>query len=651
MAREITPNGNGARQAFRDIHNFLAGQFIGATRPEALLDEVLKCLFVKFYVDTGRASALSDADDVFLYAEAARHVFRSVRQDFPELYEPDTEILLDPSSISFVLRRCDFPLLDEERDPIGDAYEVFVGSEAQGRSGQFFTPRSVADLLVDAVDLQEGESVLDPACGAGGFLTSVVRRMRRLGVAGDDLAMYVGKSVYGIEKDKFLARLALPHVALLSGSHSQIVCGDSISLTAEDGSSLEPLLPQGGFDVVVTNPPFGKRIVAATPEVLSRYDLAYKWKRNSNGAMAKTESLRRSTPPQVLFVEACLQMLREGGRLGIVLPESLLSNKSYTYVIEYLKSQAELEAVIGMPEALFKTSGKGGTHTKTCLVVATRSSRPQGRALFMAEAKWCGQDSRARSIPHDDLPAIARELAAFRSDGAIEADSTGYIVGFHELEGHVLAPRYYDPGLIGLLDGMQDTHDLLKFGDLLEAGVLEMRTGDEVGKLAYGTGDIPFIRTSDLSNWELKADPKHAVSREIYERLRAKQDVRPEDILMVKDGTYLIGTCALITSADTQVLYQSHLYKIRVCRNEFGFDAYSLLATLSSDVVQQQIRSKQFTQDIIDSLGDRIRELVLPVPKSAATRNSISALTKRSIELRAEAKLLADEARRSVFRV
>src|SRR5262249_38504314 len=149
------------------------------------------------------------------------------------------------------------------------------------------------------------------------------------------------------------------------------------------------------------------------------------------------------------------------------------------------------------------------------------------------------------------------------------------------------------------------------FGDLAEEACLSVDTGDEVGKLAYGAeGGVPFVRTSDLSNWEIKADPKHLIDRELYQSLAKKQDVQPNDILMVKDGTYLIGTCAIVTEHDREIVYQSHIYKIRVKKNSHGVNPFLLLAVLGSSVVQRQIRAKQFTQDIIDSLGERVNELV-----------------------------------------
>lgn len=192
---------------------------------------------------------------------------------------------------------------------------------------------------------------------------------------------------------------------------------------------------------------------------------------------------------------------------------------------------------------------------------------------------------------------------------------------------------------------MGDVCTLLPIGKLIEENVLSISTGDEVGKLAYGTGSVPFIRTSDISNWELKADPKHGVSRDLYMTLRFKQDVQPEDLLMVKDGTYLIGTCAIITEADREIVYQSHLYKIRVNVNLYGLNPFLLLALLSSSIVQKQIRSKQFTQDIIDSLGERIKELILPVPKHKELCDQITGLVKDAISRRIAARELVQKAR------
>ena len=112
---------------------------------------------------------------------------------------------------------------------------------------------------------------------------------------------------------------------------------------------------------------------------------------------------------------------------------------------------------------------------------------------------------------------------------------------------------------------------------------------------------------------------------------------------MVRDGTYLVGTCALVNAGEEEFVYQSHIYKIRVIDKK-TIHPYLLLAVLSSPIVKQQIYSKRFTQDIIDTLGERIYELVLPIPKDEKRRNYIIDKVKSVMELKQKAKNLSREA-------
>jgi type I restriction enzyme M protein len=190
---------------------------------------------------------------------------------------------------------------------------------------------------------------------------------------------------------------------------------------------------------------------------------------------------------------------------------------------------------------------------------------------------------------------------------------------------------------------MEATHELVAFGGLVDKMAVSITTGIEIGKMAYGTGQIPFIRTSDLSNWEIKADFKHGVSEEIYEDVRKGCDVGPGDILMVRDGTYLIGTSAFVTENDVPMLFQSHIFRIRVLKPKV-IDPYLLFVCLNTPIVKAQIRSKQFTQDIIDTLGSRVLELKLPIPRDRKTRESLACGAREIVERRAkyreEARLL-----------
>ncbi len=184
-----------------------------------------------------------------------------------------------------------------------------------------------------------------------------------------------------------------------------------------------------------------------------------------------------------------------------------------------------------------------------------------------------------------------------------------------DIKNNIFIPKYYDPEIENELLRLSNNHNLIKIGTLLQNGVLSISTGDEIGKMAYGTGDIPFVRTSDISNWEIKTIPKQGVSQEIFEYYNEKQDIQENDILFVKDGTYLIGTNCLVSKLDLPMLYQSHIYKVRVNENEL-ITPHLLFLLLNTEIVQKQIRSFQFTADIIDTIGNRFLEIVLPIPKN-----------------------------------
>lgn len=204
---------------------------------------------------------------------------------------------------------------------------------------------------------------------------------------------------------------------------------------------------------------------------------------------------------------------------------------------------------------------------------------------------------------------------------------------------NIFLPKYYDPTIGDVIEKLETKCQLKSIGELKKEGVLSLATGDEIGKMAYGTGDIPFIRTSDFSNWEIKADPKQGVSEDIYKQYAVKEDVRSGDILLVRDGTYLVGTSCMVTKKDEKMLFCGGLYKIRT--NNKGFlDEYLLLGLLNSYIVKRQIRTKQFTRDVIDTLGKRLDEVILPIPKDESIKKAISQRIYSVIEDRIHAREL-----------
>jgi len=200
---------------------------------------------------------------------------------------------------------------------------------------------------------------------------------------------------------------------------------------------------------------------------------------------------------------------------------------------------------------------------------------------------------------------------------------SAYKMKSSKITNNIFLPKYYDPSIYDTLKRLEIECEVLTIQEMIDRGIITLSTGDEIGKMAYGTGDIPFVRTSDFSNWEIKSDAKQGVSEEIYQQYAEKEDVQPGDILLVRDGTYLVGTSCMVTNSDQKMLYCGGLIKIRII-DKSNIDEYLLLGLLNSYIVKRQIRTKQFTRDVIDTLGQRFKEVFIPIPKSKELKLSIS---------------------------
>lgn len=661
------------KAVFRDLRNHLAGMTTGITRDEALAAEIINILFCKILdeQETAPEETVTFRAGVGETPAAVRKrilpLFERVKSEYYEdVFDKADTLKLDDDSLAYVVGELqNYCVMDADRDAIGDAFEVFIGPALRGAEGQFFTPRNVVKMMVEILDPKPGEKIIDPACGSGGFLIAALEHVWRSVRAEAKKKSWSNQLLLrrevevatdcfrGMDKDAFLAKVCKAYMALIGDGRGGVFCANSLAQPDDWSPAMSVKTGLGRFDIVLTNPPFGKNIVVKGAPLLSQYDFGYRWKKDkATGTWEKQASLYEDQPPQIIFINRCLQLLKPGGRMGIVLPEAVFGMPTYEYVVAYLRERTKIRGVISMPEALFKTSGKGGTHAKVCVLFLENTKPKAGEdwEIFMAEAKWCGHDSRGNptirtdkegnEVLLDDIPLIAARYKALQAGKVSNGDLLGFRTKVSKLKKDNFIAKYYDPKLQADLNVMGKTHDMISLQELIDQKVLSWSTGIEVGKMAYGTGTIPFIRTSDISNWELKGDPKQGVSEAIYED--NKQDVQAHDIFIVRDGTYLVGTSAILTEHDTKILYCGGMYKLRVRQPE-KLDPFLLLALLNTPIVRRQMRSKQFTRDIIDTLGKRLFEVVLPVPKDVKLRRKIAEETRKVIETRVALRNRAKE--------
>lgn len=644
------------KNTFNNIRNYLAANNTGQTLDTELLPQLINIIFCKIYDERyKRGDSLVDFraginEDQSSISKRIQYLFIDVKKKYPDVFDDNDKITLSDNSIAHIVGELQqYCLMESERDVIADAFEMFIGPSLRGPQGQFFTPRNVVKLLLSMTDPGQRDKIVDPACGSGGFLVEALkyvwakvnRQCEELNWPEKEIFAELQevaiKNFNGIDKENFLSKTSKAYMALLGDGRGGIFCENSLDNPTNWSIKAKNTIIDGKYNVVLTNPPYGSKLKIDDKTILRRYELGYKWKLNKDGELEKTNKELSDQTPQVLFIEKCLALLQVGGRLGIVAPESMFCNPSHKYIMKYVEKHARINAIISMPEELFQPH----THAKTCAVLMTKLAEDEEidleHKIFMAVAKWCGHDSRGLEVPYDDIPAIQERYEKYVAGETLSYDHLGFTVKQADIVNNIYLPIYYNPEIKDKLESLKKDYELVVLGDLIKDGVISVSTGDEVGKLAYGTGTIPFVRTSDIANWEIKLDPKQGLEQAIYDGLKERQDVQAEDILMVKDGTYLVGTCAMISSADTKIVYQSHLYKLR-CRDKEKMNPYLLLALLSSPIVKEQIRSKQFTQDIIDTLGRRIYELVLPIPKNKNERETIIKQVKDVFKKRNEAK-------------
>jgi type I restriction enzyme M protein len=428
------------KAVFRDLRNHLAGNVTGITRDEALAQQIINLLFCKIYDEIN-----TSPEDIVTFRtgidEAPREVRKrilglfedKVKEDFKDVFDKNDAITIDSDSLVYVIGELqNYCVVDAPRDAVGDAFEVFIGPALRGGEGQFFTPRNVVRMMVDILDPEPGQMILDPACGSGGFLIMTLehvwRKLESQAKAKGWTAVQLdrrkrdiaSKYFRGIDKDSFLAKVTKAYMAIIGDGRGGIFCENSLLLPKDWHHATQDSIEIGSFDVVLTNPPFGTRIPVKGERVLSQFELGYKWKKDKKtGNVEKTTTLHEDQPPQILFLERCLQFLKRGGRLGIVLPEAVFGMPTYEYVVTFLRERTKILGVVSMPEALFKTSGKGGTHAKVCVVFIEKTAPKEGEdyEIFMADVKWCGHDSRGnptirkdasgKEVLMDDVPNVA----------------------------------------------------------------------------------------------------------------------------------------------------------------------------------------------------------------------------------------------------
>lgn len=421
------------RIAFRRCHNYIHGN--EGMPKDAAFWQFLYLIFCKMY-DERRVGEHRDfwagpyePFDPAGQKEIRRRIlplFEAVKRAYPDLFKGNEEITLSDRALAFIvseLSRYDFARTDV--DAKGAAYQEIVGTNLRGDRGQYFTPRGAIRLVVQMLAPKEHERVLDSSCGTGGFLVEVLNYLNKAFheekhvKAGDEnteefisirdrLANYAAKNLFGADFDPFLVRAAQMNVMMAGNSLGHLYHMNSLEFPAGHLPGVKPgrdEIPLGSIDVIMTNPPFGSDIPVTEKTILEQYELARRWERQGDG-FVMTQAVKPAVSPEILFIERCVQWLKPGGRMGIVLPDGILGNPGDEYIRYWILRHCWVLASIDLPVESFIVEANVNILTSLLflkkkppeVIQAEDLGRKQDYPVFMAVAEKVGFDRRGNTL-------------------------------------------------------------------------------------------------------------------------------------------------------------------------------------------------------------------------------------------------------------
>ncbi len=668
------------KSVFTTIRNRLAANNVGATRDEVLAKQIINLIFCKIYDEKYTPpdrqvkfrAGIEEHPNFVLNRVSA--LFDKVKAKYEEVFDEADKIDLDPNSVVSVIGELQqYCLLNAARDVVSDAFETFIGKALKGENGQFFTPRNVVELIVKIIAPKPGEKILDPACGSGGFLIETLRHVwnvqetegKKLSwdqqTIDNEKLRVASTCFFGIDKDNFLAKVTKAYMTLVGDGTAGVVCENSLEKQNRWTTETRQKIQLGQFDVIITNPPFGsKKLKVEGEEILSQYKLARNWRVNKEtGEYRASTKLKEKVPPQILFIERCLQFLRDKGRMAIILPETNVHAPTLTYIVEYIKQQCRVLGVLDLPHNTFRPY----CNAKTIVLFLQKDSPQQDIQMYVAEQmghdhlgkpmyRWDSESQRFTNEIWDDLEEISKEMLGSEKIGS----SRKYIFNLspEAVRNNVYVPRYYWESYDVQIRELADKKNMLLFRmeDLISQKIIQVFKGHGSPKgPEKGLGEVPYVRAADILNWRIYKNPIAGITEDVYKRVKGKNGVelREGDIIFVKEGSYRIGDCAIVSSDDADILLNSHCLVFRVLQgNHLGINGFYFLTSLTHQIVKIQLPSKVLIDTTLPNIGNRWNELQVPIHKDLSKRENFRDLSEKTIRNYWKANKAITEIRKSV---
>jgi type I restriction enzyme M protein len=424
--------------------------------------EIFKLIYAKLYDEfeaknrEGEQLKFRKYKDSKTTFKVISKLFENARDEWKEVFEKSDKIKLSPEHLSVCVGELqNIKLFGADLRIVDEAFEYLVPDVSKSKKGQYFTPRVIIDACVRILNPSRKEHIIDPACGSAGFLVHAMEyvwekyNMLDYQTKSD----YARKYLWGIDFEEKSAKISRA-IMLIAGDGKGHIFKDNSLEFPKWGSKLKNALEEEdligdeenrklNFDILMTNPPFAGEIKENWLKAL--YSIVPEGKLKSNGSAISRH---------ILFIERALDLIKQGGRLVIVLPQGIFNNTNDEYIRKFIMKKARILGVIGLDGNSFKPH----TGTKTSLLFLRRwkkeeldegnNPRLKDYPIFFAVSKIPFKDNsgeyifvdRAKNIYQTDLFDISD---AFIKWGKEQSKKGDQVFDFLEdLKGEQNAQRY-----------------------------------------------------------------------------------------------------------------------------------------------------------------------------------------------------------------
>ena len=628
---------------FEDIHNYLYAN--DGLSEQQVLEEIVKILFIKYHDEQNSEyffySKENESGDNPIFLKRIKDLFEETKKKYKTYFDKQDSLKLTPQSLQFVIKKLQkITFSKSTKDSNGLAFQKFLGRHAKGGRGQFFTPDPVIDFCVEIIQPEPNEKIIDPACGTGGFLFSSLNYIKKI-YSQEDISRYVKKNIFGIEINRRVSQIAKIKFLIETNSEPNILCENSLKDLENIRFPISNNNIYGFYDIVLTNPPFGTQGKITQRAMLSNYDLGYKWDKYKDG-YSKSHNILKGQVPDVLFIEQCLNLLKPGGRLGIVLPNGHFENSSMDYLREYIKNKAFVVGVVLLPQETFIPYGTGVKASLLFLQKRNGKAINNGQTFF-SQIKKLGYVGNKNGTPvfkkdgkgelilkngsmliDEDFTNAIEDYKEFLKSFSINSNNS-FSIDYSKLNSR-LSYNYYLPANRTLIENLQKFNSV-RLGEIVN--IIKIKS-----PLLKQNTNVEYVELSDIYTKSFEIiNSTNLLTRELPSR--ASYQIKTGDIITAVAGNS-------IGSRKHATAYVTQDHNNAICTNGFRvlrnsrINHYYLLYYLHSDLFLKQVFMYR-TGAAIPAISDKDFSNILVYLPPEDEMNNIIQNMENSFKLRNDA--------------